>query len=311
MANTRAKKNQRKGINLMDLMRLFPDEATANKWLEAQRWGDTPTCPHCGSVKIKGNKSASRKEPYRCGDCRLFFSVRTNSIMQKSKIPSLEWVYAIYINTSLKGVSSMRLHRDLGRTQKTAWLLAQKIRAAFDNDGKLEGIIEVDETYIGGKEKNKHAKTKLRAGRGAVGKKAALGMVMRGGKVKATLIDDTSIKTTHKAVFDSVEAGSTIYMDDARHWTGGIMSYGHDSVNHSSKEYVKGLAHTNGIESFWALLKRGLDGTHHHVSTKHLHRYVNEFADRHNVRDKATIKAMGLLAIGLIGKRLPYKDLTA
>ena len=248
--------------------------------------------------------------PYRCKDCHGYFSVKTGSVMESSKLPLLKWLWAYYLHaTNLKGVSSMKLHRDIGVRQATAWFMLHRIReACTDGDPLFDGVVEVDETYVGGRERNKHGRKKA-GKRGHSGKAAVVGAKKRKtNRVKAGYVSDTT-KQTLTAFLDSTTTEEAILVTD------GNPAYGRARrrvvVNHSVGEYVRGLAHTNGIESFWATLKRGYYGVYHHMSVKHLNRYVDEFTCRHNLRPLDTIDQLASLVDGSVGKRLTYAELVA
>jgi transposase-like protein len=297
---------------MIQAMRMFPHDAAAEQWFIRVRWPQGPQCPHCGAGSHRVQSGAKHKTmPFRCRACRKRFSVRSGTVMQHSNLGYQVWAMAIYLfTTSLKSVSSMKLHRDLDIAQNSAWHLSHRIRAALCSAGTgFAGPVEVDETYLGGKRKNMpNAVRKQLTGRGPVGKTAVVGAKDRATKqVVAKAVPATDKHTLQGFVKDHADRQATVYTDEARAYE--TLPFEHESVKHSVSEYVRGQAHTNGVESFWSMLKRGYYGTFHKLSPKHLDRYVQEFAGRHNLREQDTIDMMGAVVLGMDGKRLKYEDL--
>lgn len=307
----------KKYASLYDLMQAFHDEQTCVEHLEKLRWPDGIICPCCGAVnKVYRLK---RGYNYKCSGCRKTFSVRKGTIFEESRLPLRKWFAASWlVTTNRKGISSMQLAREIGVTQKTAWFMLGRLREVAEAMGATGGpvggpdgqSVEVDETYIGGKEKNKHAKDRLNAGRGTVGKQIVMGAVERGGKIKVRSVENTDKAEVRDFIVATVAAGTKLYTDSHESYVG-LAGYGHESVNHTAGEYVRGLAHTNGIESFWALLKRGYYGTFHWFSVKHLPRYIAEFESRWNLLGLDSDKRMDAMLEFASGQRLTYQRLIA
>ncbi len=300
-------------LSLYDFFKRFPDENAARKFFEAKRWPDGVYCAHCGSLSIAECKD-HKPMAYRCKDCRKHFSVRTDTVLAESRLPLHKWLMAIYMmTTARKGIPSTQVARELGITQKSAWFLCQRIRETWladnmDNSEGLGPVVEIDETYIGGKETNKHANKKLNKGRGSVGKMPVMGILDRSGRVRAFPIPATDRPTLHGIIKHYVTPGSTVITDE---WAAyrKLSGYTHLTVNHSAGEYVNQQAHTNAIESFWSLLKRGYYGIYHYMSVKHLHRYVAEFSNRKNTATLSTLDFMGATALAMEGRHISYKEL--
>ena len=306
---------EREGVSLLEFLDRVPDEATARQWFEARVWPDGRHCPRCGGVETR-EASATSGLPYWCPDCRRAFSVRTGTALERSQVPLRKWALAIYLfTTSLKGVSSMKLHRDLRVTQKTAWFMLHRIREAWGQDEAppFEGAVEVDETYVGGRRKfmrtSRRRELLAKFGRGGTSMTVVAGARERDSKqIHARVVTGTDRVTMRSFVDRAATAEVSLFTDEAVVYRG--MREEHYPVNHSVGQYVDGQASVNGMESFWSMLKRSYHGTYHKISPAHLQRYVDEFAGRHNQRDLDTEAQMTRVVEGLVGRRLTYRGLT-
>ncbi len=302
-----------------DIVNLTEDEA--REQLEKLRWPTGVVCPHCGGLKpykltpkADSNKPV-RKGVYKCADCRSQFTVTVKTIFEDSHIPLNKWLMAIsLLCASKKGMSAHQLHRMLGITYKSAWFMAHRIRYAMQQKPlaeKLTGIIEVDECYIGGKPRkaNRHVLNGIKSKRGRGSKKIpVVALVQRNGMVKSQVMPMITARKLRKFVYNNVNKNSSVMTDELPYYKKLGRYYNHQSVNHSVCEYVNGDIHTNTIEGFFGLLKRGINGVYHHVSPKHLHRYLTEFDFRYNMRKETDENRTTLAFNGIEGKRLFYRQ---
>lgn len=299
---------------LLEAVRYFSDLDICNEYMAEVKWPrGKPVCPKCDGDSVSPVKGRPKLQ---CNKCRCQFSYKTGTIFEDSPLGLDKWFVAVWFVANCKnGISSHELHRAIGVTQKTAWFMCHRIRKAMESGSfsKLAGEVESDETFIGGAAKNMHAAKRERKikGRGSVGKQPVQGILERGGRVRTFVVPNATADILQANILLNVERGSAVYTDKALAYGGLIGAYIHDTVDHGKGEYVRGAAHTNGLENFWSLLNRALKGTYTHVEPFHLHRYTTEEAFRFNERDLNDSLRFLLVLRGVVGRRLTYRRLAA
>jgi transposase-like protein/uncharacterized protein YaaR (DUF327 family) len=298
-------------ISTFKLFELYPDSEAAHKYLESRLWKQGAKCPTCLKTERVHPKANGY---YYCNDCALVFTIRTATIFERSHVPLHKWVYAMYLLvTARKGISSMQLAKEIGITQKSAWFVLQRLREACASDlSMLKGTVEIDETYLGGLERNKHMKQRVKfQGAGPSGKTPVVAMRERGGRTRGVVAESTGARGLDAIVRQNVEVGSTLHTDELASYKHLSKDYAHKSVNHSLDEYSKNGVSTNAVESVFAVMKRGMHGVYHHASKKHIARYVNEFTWRLNEGNvkRHSLDRLDSFVDAVAGKRLTHTRL--
>lgn len=311
---SKKKKRKAETIGVFEFVEnVFPTERSAVRFLERRRWGNKVRCARCNITK--GIKRATQgKHTYWCKKCRQPFNVKTGTALEGSKIPYRKWLYAMYLMVCCRmGVSSVLMAKQLHVSLPTGWFIGHRLRQVIDTDvfGKLTGVVEVDEMYLGGVEENKHKSKKIQGATGGVGKTMVVGLKQRGGKMRGYTTANAGGRELKALVRNNVEPGSTIMTDECRAYSGLKTDYVHKTVNHSKGEYVRGDVGVNAIEGVWSIIKRGFHGVYHHWDSKHAQRYVREFAFRLGIAtcEVDVLDRIGMLFCGLKDQRLRYVDL--
>lgn len=298
-----------------EMLEVLPNDMSCRNFLETLRWNGEPVCPHCGSKNKEHYKLRKKGEyngQYKCKDCRQYFTVTVGTMFEGSHLPLRKWFIAMYIfGSHKKGISSHQLARDLGITQKSAWFVLGRLRNSYNVKTPIQfsGTIQADESFVGGKNKNRHSNKKVKESQGrSVKDKTPVFGLLNNGKAHTTVVPNTKATTLKPIINAMIEQGAIVVTDEWNAYNGLAKNFQHEVINHKKNEFVRGNFHTNGIENFWSLLKRGIYGIYHSASPKHLNKYCDEFSYRYNTRQITDAERFSL-SLQNADERLTYKQL--